>query len=284
MSNLWINKYEPKSLDDYIGDQYETLIYYLDEFFKGKKGKGFLLYGKPGVGKSALISVIGSYYDANMYITNVSDERNSFNFKAINAQPLDKQKQIVVLEEVDGINSKSFKILSKIIELSNNPIILICNDINKIDNIIKSKCYVKEITVDRFALKALATRIIKEEKLNISNDKLNETLKSIKSYRGILDFLQFGISDNTGSFNISKNINDDLTFTNDNSESPELISLADMYLKRYQNGYKNGEKIAEYIIDNINVKTSNYPRTYRLIAEARKPKTKTGTIKILGFK
>ena len=284
MSELWMNKYKPKTLDDYVGDQYTTILHYLDTFFNGEMGKGFILYGNPGVGKSALISVIGYHYDAEMFVINSSDDRNTINVGAINASSLSGKKRIVIMEESDGFNQQKFKELSKVIETSKNPIILICNDIKLIDNIVKSKCFIKEIVVDRFALKALGKRIIKEEGLDISNDQLNEALKNSKSYRGILDFLQFGSTSETGSFNTKENIKDTIQFTSDNSESPNLISLADIYLQRSQQGYKNGQKIAKYILDNIDIKTSNYPRTYRLIAEARKPKKKTGTMKILGFK
>lgn len=284
MSEIWIDKYKPKTLNDYIGDQYLTILHYLDEFFKEKKGKGFLIYGKPGVGKSALISVIGNYYNADMYIINASDERNSLNFGAINAPSLIGKKRIIILEEVDGINVLTFKTLAKIIELSKNPIILICNDINKIDNIVKSKCFVKEIVVNRFDLKLLANRIIKEEKLNITNDQLNKDLVNLTSYRSLLDYLQFGNTSKIGSFETSENLKDAIQFISDNSSSPNLISLADIYMKRYRQGYKNGETIAKYILNSINKTSSDYPRTYRLIHEVRHPKKSTGSLKIIGFK
>lgn len=284
MTELYINKYKPKSLDNYIGDQYQTILYYLDEFFKGKKDKGFILYGKPGVGKSALIDVIGNHYDADMYIINGSDDRNNLDFNAMNATSLLGNKRIVILEEIDGFNKQNFKELSKIIGICKNPILLICNDIKLIDNIVKNKCYQKEIIVDRFALKNLANRIIKEEKLNIDNDQLNEALINIKSYRSLLDFLQFNVLSEIGSFNEKENIRDQLIFTNDNSEEPKLISLADIFLKRSQSGYKNGEKISKFIIDNIDVENSKYPRTYKLIYEVKNKKLNNGPLKITGFK
>ena len=281
---LWINKYAPQNLDDYISDQYQTILYYLDEFFTGKKGKGFILFGKPGVGKSALITVIGDHYNAEMYIINASDSRNSLNINAINTSSILNNRRIIVLEEIDGFNKQRFNELAKIIESAKNPIILICNDIKLIDNIVKSKCYTKEITTNRFSLKILAERIIKEEQLNISKDKLNEALKSIDSYRSLLDFLQFGITSQKGSFGIAENLKDTIQFTSDNSESPSLISLADIYMNRSRQGYKNGEKIAKYIINSIDMKTSDYPRTYKLLYEVKHKKKSTGKISIIGFK
>lgn len=284
MSELWINKYKPNTLNDYIGDQYTTILYYIDEFFKGKIGKGFILYGKPGVGKSALINVIGDHYGADMFVINGSDQRNELDVAAMNATSLTGNKRIVVLEEIDGFNKQRFKELSKIIEFSKNPIILICNDIKLIDNIVKQKCYTKQVVVDRFSLKALAKRIIKEEGLNISNDQLNKDLVTIDSYRGIIDYLQFGIVSNKGPFNEFENLKDQIQFISDNSESPKMISLADIFFKRSQQGYKNGQNISKYILDSIDKTGSEYPRTYKLIHDVRKQKNDSGPIKILGFK
>lgn len=285
MSELWIDKYAPQTLDDYVSDQYTTILYFLDEFFRGKKNKGFLLYGSAGVGKSALINVIGSHYNAEMYIINGSDERNNLDFAAINAASLMGNKRIVIIEESDGLTNKTFKELVKIIELSKNPIILICNDINLIPNIIKQKCYIKEIVTNKFNLKILATRIIEKENLKIDSKRLSYNLDTISSYRELFDFLQFNITSSKGSFNIKENLQDQITFINDNSTSPELISLSDIFLNRSRNGFKNGEKIAKYILDNVNKTTDNYPRTYKFIHEAKsKKKNKSQPLKILGFK
>lgn len=285
MNEIWIDKYAPKSLEDYVGDQYQTILYYIDEFYKGKRNKGFLLYGLPGVGKSALINVIGNHYNADMYIINGSDERNEIDINIINASSLLGKKRIIILEEIDGFNKQRFKELSIIIELSKHPIILICNDIKLIDNIVKSKCYLKEIVVNKFALRSLANKIIKEENLNINKDKLNKDLVFIKSYRSLLDYLQFGYISEKGSFTKSENLKDEITFINDNSESPKLISLSDIYLKRSQQGYKNGQIISKFILNSIDMKSSDYPRTYRLIHDVKNQKKQNiGTIRITGFK
>ena len=285
MTNLFKNQYHPQILDDYIGDV-TTLQYYIERSLKGQeKGKGFILYGLPGTGKSTIVNVLKNHYGMDISITNSSDDRNHIDGDVIHTSSLlNDKKKLIIFDEVDGLTDKAFKELGIVIS-NYSPIILIANDISKIPNFIKSKCYLKEIVVNKFALKSLANRIIKEENLDINKDKLNKDLVFIKSYRGLLDYLQFGYTSEMGSFQIIENLKDIITFTNDNSESPKLISLADIYLKRSQQGYKNAQLISKYIIDSIDVKRSDYPRTYRLIHEVKNKKSNNnGTIKITGFK
>ena len=281
---LFKNKYSPKTLDEYIGSSYETLKFYIEQALTNKiKSKGFILYGLPGTGKTTIVNVLANHYDMDISITNSSDDRNHINGNIIHTSSLlNDKKKLIIFDECDGLTDKAFKELDKIIS-NYSPIILICNDISKIPPHIKSKCFIKEIIVDKFSLKSLATKIIKEENLNINKDQLNKDLINIKSYRSLLDYLQFGYISEMESFSITENLENEIIFINDNSESPKLISLADIYMKRFRQGYKSGMKISKYIIDNIDIKDSKYPRTYKLIHEVKTGKSNTG-IKILGFK
>jgi hypothetical protein len=182
----------------------------------------------------------------DLFLTNSSDDRNHIDSDIIHTSSLvSNQKKLVVFDEVDGLADK---------------------------------------TVNKFALKSLANKIIKEENLDIDKDTLNKALISIKSYRGLLDYLQFSHTSEIGSFGTTENLKDIITFTNDNSESPNLISLADIYLKRSQQGYKNGNNISKFILDNIDMKSDNYPRTYQLLGELKKDKVKSEKIQVTGFK
>ena len=281
---LFKNKYCPRNLDEYIGDV-SALKYYIERSLDNKDfNKSFLLYGSPGTGKSTICQIMADHYGMDIFITNSSDNRSHIDPGIIHTSSLlNDKKKLILFDEVDGMDKNGFKSLESI--LSNySPIILVANDISKIPNSIKSKCYQKEVKITRFDLKILADQIIKAENLQISKESLNEALKSINSYRSLLDYLQFGITSQKGSFGIAENLKDTIQFTSDNSESPSLISLADIYMNRSRQGYKNGEKIAKYILDNINKISNDYPRTYRLIHEVRKPKKSAGKISIIGFK
>ncbi len=279
---LFKNKYLPKNFDNYIGDM-STLQFYIEEALKNKiKDKAFLLYGLPGTGKSTVVTLMAKKLNMNIHITNSSDDRNKINGGIIHTGSLlNDKKKLIVFDECDGMNPKIFKELSKVIS-NYSPIILIANDSSKIPNFIKQKCYQKQMVVNRFSLKVLAKRIIKEESLDISDDQLNKDLSNIDSYRSLLDYLQFGSISNKGSFGIKENLQDQITFTNDNSEDPKLISLADIFYKRSQQGFKSGQKISKFILDSIDKNTDDYPRTYRLLHEIKQSKNnKNSPIKIL---
>lgn len=284
MTDLFKNQYHPQTFDDYVGDM-STLQYYIERSLNSQEvGRGFILYGLPGTGKSTIVGVLANHYEMDLFLTNSSDERNHIDGNIIHTSSLlSNQKKLVVFDEIDGLTDKAFKELGVVIS-NYSPIILIANDISRIPNFIKSKCYIKEIVVNKFALKSLANKIIKQENLDIDKDTLNKDLVFIKSYRGLLDYLQFGYTSEIGSFENNKDIRDEITFINDNSESPKLISLADIFLKRSQWGYKAGQKISKFILNSIDMKSSDYPRTYRLIYEVKNKKVDTGTIRITGFK
>ena len=277
---LFKNTYCPTSLDDYIGDS-QTIQYYIERSLEGKESKTMILFGRPGTGKSTIVNILAKHYNMDIVITNASDERNTIDPKIMHTSSLENtNKKLIVFDECDGMTKKGFDQLGIVIK-HYSPIILICNDISKIPTHIKSKCYQKQIITDRFSLKNLAKKIIKSEDLKISNDQLNEALIHISSYRSLLDYLQFGTVSSKGSFEIKENFKDEITFISDNSEQPKLISLADIYYQRSQKGYKNGIKIAKYILSSIDKTSSEYPRTYKLLHEVKNKKS--GKIKIIGF-
>ena len=278
---LFKNTYCPTSLKDYIGDS-QTIQYFIERSLDNKESeKAMILFGSPGTGKSTIVNILAKHYNMDIIVTNASDERNTIDPKIMHTSSLlNTKKKLIVFDEADGMSKKGFDQLGVVIK-NYSPIIIICNDISKIPTHIKSKCYTKQITVDRFALKNLAKKIIKSENLQISNDQLNEALIHIDSYRSLLDYLQFGEVSNKGSFESKEDFKNEITFISDNSEQPKLISLADIYYQRSKQGYKNGMKVAKYILNSIDKTSSEYPRTYRLLYETKKNKSEK--IKILGF-
>ena len=146
MSNnlLWVEKYRPKKIEDVVGNE-EAKVAFV-EWLKSKRRskKAVLLYGPPGVGKTALVNAAAKEFGFTIIEMNASDTRSE---KAINevAKPatsyiaLDNfsvankgKGNLLFLDEVDGIAGNEDRggvgAIIKIVEESRVPVIMAAND------------------------------------------------------------------------------------------------------------------------------------------------------------
>ena len=79
---LWVEKYRPKKIEDITGNDEAKALFL--EWLKNKKHtkKAVLLYGPPGVGKTALVLAASRELGFSVIEMNASDTRSE---KAINA-------------------------------------------------------------------------------------------------------------------------------------------------------------------------------------------------------
>ena len=79
---LWVEKYRPKKIEDIIGNEEAKATFV--EWLKNKRRskKAVLLYGPPGVGKTALVNAAAKEFGFTIIEMNASDTRSE---KAINA-------------------------------------------------------------------------------------------------------------------------------------------------------------------------------------------------------
>ena len=142
---LWVEKYRPQKIEDIVGNE-EAKASFVD-WLKGKsrsKKKAVLLYGPPGVGKTALANAAAKEFGFTIIEMNASDTRSE---KAINAitKPatsylaLDhfsistqSKGNILFLDEVDGIAGNEDRggvsAIIEIVEKSQVPVIMAAND------------------------------------------------------------------------------------------------------------------------------------------------------------
>ena len=78
---LWVEKYRPKKIEDIIGNEEAKATFV--EWLKSKRQtkKAVLLYGPPGVGKTALVNAAAKEFGFTIIEMNASDTRSE---KAIN--------------------------------------------------------------------------------------------------------------------------------------------------------------------------------------------------------
>ena len=142
---LWVEKYRPKKIEDIIGNEEAKATFV--EWLKTKRRskKAVLLYGPPGVGKTALVNAASREFGFTIIEMNASDTRSE---KAINAvaKPatsyvaLDKfttsqtqgKGNLLFLDEVDGIAGNEDRggvgAIIKIVEEARTPVIMAAND------------------------------------------------------------------------------------------------------------------------------------------------------------
>ena len=139
---LWVEKYRPKKIEDIIGNEEAKATFI--EWLKSKRRskKAVLLYGPPGVGKTALVNAAAKEFGFITIEMNASDTRSE---KAINeiAKPatsyiaLDSfssvsKGNLLFLDEVDGIAGNEDRggvsAIIKIVEEARVPVIMAAND------------------------------------------------------------------------------------------------------------------------------------------------------------
>ena len=152
----WIDKYRPLLLEGIRGQ--ETIVRTLTSFVQTETYPHLLFYGPPGCGKTTasqcmIRSLYGDSGSLASMILNASNERGIGTVRSkIKAfaqtdtsifQPEDKQHlcKIVVLDEFDSMTKEAQNVLRQIMENSKyTRFILICNDLEKIDVAIQSRC------------------------------------------------------------------------------------------------------------------------------------------------
>ncbi len=143
---LWVEKYRPKKIEDIVGNEEAKASFVEWLKSKRKSKKAVLLYGPPGVGKTALANAAAREFDFTIIEMNASDTRSE---KAINAvaKPatsyvaLDNfsgptqakgKGNILFLDEVDGIAGNEDRggvgAIIKIVEEARTPVIMAAND------------------------------------------------------------------------------------------------------------------------------------------------------------
>jgi replication factor C large subunit len=139
---LWVERYRPKKIVDIIGNEEakEAFVDWLTS--KRRRKKAVLLYGPPGVGKTALANAAANDFGFKIIEMNASDTRTekainkiagpATSFAALDRFSSETKGNLLFLDEVDGVFGKEDRggvgAIIKIVEESRIPVVMAAND------------------------------------------------------------------------------------------------------------------------------------------------------------
>ena len=168
---LWTYKYRPKKLDDVIGNPEAKRVVraWAEAWNAGKPQKPLLLYGPPGVGKTATAYAVASEYNWDLIEMNASDTRDRTTVERIlgaasQSVSLFGGRKLILIDEVDGLSSKEdtggVRAIIDILQHSSNPIILTANDAWA-TSVTPLRSYVRPVEYRRVSSSELASYMMK---------------------------------------------------------------------------------------------------------------------------
>ena len=142
--DLFVEKYRPKNLDDFVGDN--TVRTKIQEYLNTGKLQNLLLFGPAGTGKTSLAKLIVDQLGADHLYINASDERgidtirdkiipfaSSIGFNGL---------KVVILDESDYLTAQAQATLRNVMESfsASCRFILTCNYLDRIISPLQSRC------------------------------------------------------------------------------------------------------------------------------------------------
>ena len=147
---LWVEKYRPQVLEDYVGN--EVIKNKIADYLKQGSIQNLLFHGVAGTGKTTLAKLITKNLNCDLLYLNASDERgiDTIREKIIpfaSSMSFNDVK-IVILDEADYLTPQAQATLRNTIESCSKTtrFILTCNYLERIISPLQSRCQKFEIT------------------------------------------------------------------------------------------------------------------------------------------
>ena len=143
-NSLWVEKYRPKDLSTYIGN--EHLKDKVKVYLENADVPHLLLYGKAGTGKTTLAKLIVNNIDCDYLYINASDENSvdavRFKIRSFASTIGFKEMKVIILDESDYLTPNAQAALRNVMETFSKHcrFILTCNYVERIIDPIQSRC------------------------------------------------------------------------------------------------------------------------------------------------
>lgn len=271
LSELWVDKYRPKTLDEYVLS--EDIKAYFKSMVEKKSLQNFSMIGCPGSGKTTLAKVLVNELNAQVLFvpcatdgtvdvlrTKIQDFCNALSFEG--------RCKIVILDELDSASSGSGnnfqQALRTLIEAAQDDTrFIVCgNFLQKIIPPILSRCPVIPLKYDKKDLLIYTKKILDAEKIKYTRESMKAFIEEAFQYypdcRRIINYLQFCCSSGELVVNLNKVADSEkneviASIVKDVASGKNLIEVRKEYLAKKDkiNDYvEAGSALYNYVIDN----------------------------------
>jgi DNA polymerase III delta prime subunit len=204
ISDLWVDKYRPQTLDEYVLDA--DIRAYFRSMLDKKTLQNFALVGCAGMGKTTMAKVLCNELDADVLFVPCSTEGTVDILRTkvqefCNALSFDNRLKIVVLDEIDSSSSggsNSFQqALRTLIEeaQSDTRFIITGNFLQKIIPPLLSRCPIIPLKFGKKDLLLHVKKILDTENIKYTRESvkafIDEAFQYYPDCRRIINYLQF---------------------------------------------------------------------------------------------
>lgn len=270
VGTLWIDKYCPKTLDDYVlNDEIKS---YFRNMVKAKTLQNFTMLGTQGSGKTTLAKILANEFNAEVLFVKCATEGTVDVLRTkvsefCNALTIDGKLKMVILDEIDSASSTSENSFQKglrtLIEAHQEDCrFVVTANYSKIIPAILSRCPIIPLRFDKKDLLIHVKKILDSEKISYTKEGLKAFIEEAFGYypdcRRIINYLQFCSS----SGELVVKLNSIATSGRDDFleelvkkivETPNLLEVRQFYMRSKDkiNDYVEfGSAFFNYAVDN----------------------------------